>query len=255
MQATQRGSHGCCSLWHFVEHAEGATQRGSTWLRELASRQLREVDGCGVDDVTNRAAAAHAWRRSGARVPGRANGGWTWVRPERRASGEGDDRRRWAAAGCRRTGGEARAVTRTRSSRGASCQKGDAMVGRAPRRRDGAHPWKRVRQITCSSFGCRKGLACAMGVGTCADPPLWRNRGRRPRPWGSPTGKIWAPWKNERRGVGAWAFPGHGQGRAGGGGRCAGRQIGVREELLLGEGADFGRSQAGRWGCRGRRPG
>jgi hypothetical protein len=29
MQATRTRSHDCCSLRHFVEHAEGATQRGS----------------------------------------------------------------------------------------------------------------------------------------------------------------------------------------------------------------------------------
>jgi hypothetical protein len=31
--------------WHFVEHAEGATQREPMWLRELVSRLLCEVDG------------------------------------------------------------------------------------------------------------------------------------------------------------------------------------------------------------------
>jgi hypothetical protein len=32
-------------LLQYVKHAEGATQRESMWLRELASRLLREVDG------------------------------------------------------------------------------------------------------------------------------------------------------------------------------------------------------------------
>jgi hypothetical protein len=38
-------------LWHYIEHAEGATQKESMWLRELASRLLREVDGVDVASV------------------------------------------------------------------------------------------------------------------------------------------------------------------------------------------------------------
>jgi hypothetical protein len=38
-------------LWHYIEHAEGATQRSSMWLRELASWLLREVDGVDVASV------------------------------------------------------------------------------------------------------------------------------------------------------------------------------------------------------------
>jgi hypothetical protein len=48
MQAIRTGSHSCCSLRHFAEHDKGATRREPMWLRELASRLLREVDG--VDD-------------------------------------------------------------------------------------------------------------------------------------------------------------------------------------------------------------
>jgi hypothetical protein len=36
------------------------------------------------------------------------------------------------------------------------------------------------------------------------------------------------------RGIGAWAFPSHGQGRARGGGRCAGRQMGGRRAPAMG---------------------
>jgi hypothetical protein len=43
-QATRRGSHDCCSLRHYIEHAEGTTQWRSMWLRGLVSRLLREVD-------------------------------------------------------------------------------------------------------------------------------------------------------------------------------------------------------------------
>jgi hypothetical protein len=45
MQAIRTGSHGCCSLRHFVEHDKGETRREPMWLRELTSRLLREVDG------------------------------------------------------------------------------------------------------------------------------------------------------------------------------------------------------------------
>ncbi|XP_020401472.1 uncharacterized protein [Zea mays] len=45
MQAIRTGSHGCCSLRHFVEHDKGAMRREPMWLRELGSRLLREVDG------------------------------------------------------------------------------------------------------------------------------------------------------------------------------------------------------------------
>jgi hypothetical protein len=44
MQVTRSGSHGCFLLRHYVEHAEGATQRRSMGLRGLASWLLREVD-------------------------------------------------------------------------------------------------------------------------------------------------------------------------------------------------------------------
>ena len=53
--ATQRRAS-LLLLRHFIEHAEGATQREPMWLRELASRLLREVDG-------ELAAAAVLWGR------------------------------------------------------------------------------------------------------------------------------------------------------------------------------------------------
>jgi hypothetical protein len=49
----RRGSGAAAAglLRRYVEHAEGATQKRSTWLRELASRLLREVRQ-GVLDAT-----------------------------------------------------------------------------------------------------------------------------------------------------------------------------------------------------------
>jgi hypothetical protein len=71
MQATPTGSHGCCSLRHFDEHAEGATQREPMWLRELSSRLLREVDG-----------ALLAWARGGTEMGAESSrlalGACTW---------------------------------------------------------------------------------------------------------------------------------------------------------------------------------
>jgi hypothetical protein len=71
MQATRMGSHGYCSLRHFGEHAEGATQRESMWLRELASRLLREVSTAlttmkartGACSMGVGASAAGKWKR------------------------------------------------------------------------------------------------------------------------------------------------------------------------------------------------
>jgi hypothetical protein len=80
MQVTRTGSHDCCSLRHFVEHAEGATRREPMWLRELASRLLREVDDVDDREGTSRGArrpwgfaSQHPWRGATAR-PGRELG-------------------------------------------------------------------------------------------------------------------------------------------------------------------------------------
>lgn len=43
---TQRRASLLLLLWHYIEHVEGTTQGRSTWLCELASRLLHEVDGC-----------------------------------------------------------------------------------------------------------------------------------------------------------------------------------------------------------------
>jgi hypothetical protein len=74
------GRRCCCLLRHYVKHAEGATRRESTWLRKLASRLLREVDGVDDHEGTSRGArrpwgfaSRHPWRGATARpggVPG-----------------------------------------------------------------------------------------------------------------------------------------------------------------------------------------
>jgi hypothetical protein len=55
----RRGSGAAAAglLRHYVEHAEGVTQRRFTWLRELASRLLREVRQGGSHGSPGRDAA------------------------------------------------------------------------------------------------------------------------------------------------------------------------------------------------------
>ncbi|PWZ53578.1 hypothetical protein Zm00014a_013332 [Zea mays] len=63
----RRGSGAAAAglLRHYVEHAEGVTQRRFTWLRELASRLLREVRQGGSHGSPGRdAAKSQSVRRS-----------------------------------------------------------------------------------------------------------------------------------------------------------------------------------------------
>jgi hypothetical protein len=194
----RRGSGAAAAglLQHYVEHAEGVTQRRFTWLRELASRLLREVRQGGSHGSPGRdAAKSHSVRRSWKKRPvgrvlsvlkkkqGQREHDGAVARERNQASRLlGAHARLWEKRALAAAGPGAGVLSATE----AEGRKGEIAVGGAmgeaiAELRAGRRKERRSDALDGRSRG-------AIGVGACADPPPWKSRGRRLRPWGSPTG-------------------------------------------------------------------
>jgi hypothetical protein len=150
MQATRTRSHDCCSLRHFVEHAEGATQRGSMAAATSAGAQTGGV----ARRAQSRRCLSSDKRRflcarcleEGSSV-GRAAGGveylpWGSRPPWNRTGAEEDGACYWGMASC----------TKKERPTWGGWRPGEAAQGN-PRQGGEKQPTRRVRQRGSTTKG------------------------------------------------------------------------------------------------------